>query len=308
MASSKTATGQERPTRKAKNPVDIAINFGMRPMLVGHGFKRKTKRYYVRETSSAVQYVAISPPDHRGGYLNCMFDASAGIISKEILNIEEKLELNKDLFTYIKYTDHKCHVECQLDDISRFNARIDVNKLKRIPFFLRPFTAIPMIYDHIPEMKEFGALCRSIDSSPSSYQTPKWAETYAIHHAQLFEKYVLPWFDKCDDPKYFTRWIEHWVGQRRKSGNLLLATACCLASDFDAAKTILKRVVDQAEIPFDKVYKRELRQQRRKKFLKTSENQKRKAEELARMISTSKRKSADDAGTLARYFKIDLNS
>lgn len=307
MASSKAATGQGRSARKAKNPVDIALNAGMRPMLVGHGFKRKTKRYFVRETSGAVHYVAIKPPDHRVGYLNCMFDASAGIISKEISNIVQKLKLNTNLFIYIKHTDHHCHVECQLDDVSRFNGRVDVDKVKRTPFFLRPFASIPMIYDHIPEMKEFGALCRRIDSSPSSYLVPKWSETYAVQHAQLFEKYVLPWFNQCDDMKYLARWIEHWVGKRTKSGNLLLATACCLSSDFDAAKTILKRVVDQTKTPFSKIYKRQLRYQNKMRFLKSLKDRKRRAEEFARMISKGKKKGADDAIKLARYFDIDLD-
>lgn len=307
MASGNAATGQGRSTRKAKSPVDIALNAGMQPMLVGHGFRRKTKRYFVRETSGAIQYVAISPPDHRVGYLNCIFDASAGIISKEISNLAEELKLNQRLFIYIKHTDHECHVECQLGDISRFNGRIDVEKIRKTPFFLRPFTSIPMIYDHIPEMKEFGALCRSIDSSPSSYQASKWAETYAIQHALLVEKYVLPWFAQCEDMKYLARWIEHWVGQRAKSRNLLLATACCLASDFDAAKIILKRVIDRAEIPFDKFYKKELRYQKKMKFLKTPEGQKRKAEELARIIFTGKKKRAEDARALARYFDIDFD-
>lgn len=307
MASRKAAADQQRSTRQTKNPVDIALDAGTRPMLIGHEFKRKTKRYYVRETSSAVQYVAISPPRPRDGYLSCLHNATAGIISKEILNIAQELKINALTYIYIKHTDHDCHAQCQLYDISRFNARIDVDKIKRTPFFLRPFTSIPMIYDHIPEMREFGALCRRIDSSPSSYLTPKWAETYAIQHAQLLEKYLIPWFDQCDDMKYLAKWIEYWVGKRAKSSNLLLATACCLASEFDAAKTILKRVVDKAELPLDKIYRKAYRYERKKKALKTREDQKRRAEEFARAISANNRKKADEAGTLARYFGINLD-
>ena len=69
----------------------------------------------------------------------------------------------------------------------------------------------------------------------------------------------------------------------------------------------MKRVVDHTKIPFEKIYKRELHYQKKMKFLKTSEGQKRKAEELARMIFTGKKKSADDAATLARYFDINFD-
>lgn len=84
MASDTAAAGQGRSARRAKKPVDIELEAGMRPMLIRHGIQRQTQRHLVRETTTAVQYVAITPPDRREGYLTCLYDVSAGITIKQL--------------------------------------------------------------------------------------------------------------------------------------------------------------------------------------------------------------------------------
>lgn len=306
MASGGSQTARGQSARRAKKPVDIALDAGMRPMLLKHGFQRKTNRYFVRETSSAVQYVDISPPDRREGYLTCQYDATAGIVSKEISRIASELNLGNRLLIHIKRTSRECHVECDLGDIERFHARVDTEKLRKTPFFLRPFILKPMIYDHIPEMGEFRALCKKIYNSHLLPITPETENDYAIKRAELFEKYSLAWFDQCDQPEYFVRWIEFWVGRRAKSKNLLLATACCLASDSEGARTILQKIVDLPEESFEKIYKRELRYEKEFGRYKTIEGRQRSAKKMANSIMTMRRRSVEDARILARYFNIEL--
>lgn len=306
MPPGKTPISSAEKPHKMRIPVDIALDAGLRPMLIRHGFTRKTKRYFVRERPGAIHYVAITPPDRRSGYLTCLHRASAGIISKKIVKIVEELDLRK-LFIHKKYTDRDCHFECDLEDIYRFKARIDFEEnIRNQPFFLRPFVKFPRVEIYIPEMREFVALWRKIDAFPSSPLASSMADAYAHQEAQLHEKYILPWFDQCEDMNYFAQWVEYWVGRRAKTPNLLLATAYCLASNFEDARTHLKNAVALTDISFDKTYRQELRYENKMKFRKTIEGRKKKAKKISESIMAMRKRTAEDARALARYFDIDL--
>lgn len=306
MQPSKPGGSPDKKPRKMRNPVDIALDAGMRPMLIGHGFTRKTKRYFVRETSSAVQFVAINPPHYRTGYLNCLYIASAGIIMKDITELVEILDLRR-LTALINHANRDCHFSCTIDEIYKYNARIDIRKIKSNKiFFLRPFVKFPKIEIYIPEMNEFGRLCRKIDSVPAPSNMSELTQIYAQQESNLFEKYMLPWFDKCEDREFSANWIEYLEGRGTKSGNLLLATAFCLASNFDRARPYLQSAISRGEKTYDEIYRDALRYENKKKYRKTSANREKAARKNADMFFVGRKRKALDARALARHFGIDL--
>ena len=257
MASSKAATGQGRSNRKAKNPVDIALNAGMRPMLVRHGFKRKTKRYYVRETEQSVQFVPIHAGTRRGYQGGAGFEACGCVLNKEVLRLCDELGLG-ELYPRYRHTDHHCHLTCDLRDYGKFFIfRPYKEELRKRSFLFRlskSFSRGPELEEGIPEIAAYRQAYSRFEDNIQSEGSIPLIEDYGKLRADVFEKYIMRWFEKCEDIKFVARWIGEISGLRSYRG-LLAATAYCAAGEFELARPALQNLIKRENKTRDDYFK-----------------------------------------------------
>lgn len=257
MASGKAATGQRRSTRKAKNPVDIALNAGMRPLLIGHGFHRKTKRYYIRETEQSIQFVPIHAGTRRGYMGGAGFEAAGCVLNKELLRLCDELELGP-LYPMYRHSDHHCHLTCNLRDYRKFFIfRPYKEDLKKRSFLFRlsqSFRRYPEVEDELPEIAAFRQAYSRFEDNIQSEESIPLIEDYGKLRADVFEKYIMPWFEKCEDIKFVARWIGEINGPRSYQG-LLEATAYCAAGEFELARPALQELIKRENKTRDDYFK-----------------------------------------------------
>ena len=258
MALGKGATGQGRSTRKAKNPVDIALDAGMRPMLIGHGFQRKTKRYFVRETDKSIQFVPIYAGTRRGYQGGAGFGACGCVLNKEILKLSDELQLGT-LDPRHRNTNHDCHLTCDLRAFHYFfNIRPYKENLKERSILFRlskTFSRGPEFEDGIPEIAEFRTVYSRFEDNIESEESIPLIEDYGKLRADVFERYIIPWFEKCEDIKFATRWIGEIGGQRYSYRGMLAATACCVSGDLETARTAIRGLIKNENKTQEDYYK-----------------------------------------------------
>lgn len=245
MALGNAARGQKRSARKAKNPVDIALNAGMRPMLIGHGFHRKTKRYFIRETEQSIQFVPIHAGNRRGYQGGAGFEACGCILNKELLRLCDELKLG-ELYPLCRHTGHHCHLTCNLLDYHKFFIfrpyKEDLRKRSYLFRLSKTYRRGPEIEDGIPEIAAFRPAYSRFEDNIQSEESIPLIEDYGRLRADVFGKYIMPWFEKCEDIKFVARWIGEISGPRRNIG-LLVATAYCAAGEFELARPALQDLV-----------------------------------------------------------------
>ena len=225
----------------------IALDAGMRPMLIRHGFTRKTKRYYVRETENSVQVVPIHAGTRHGYRGGAGFCDCGNVSIKELDKLGEELQLGY-LHPKYRHTDHDCHMTCDLSDYdSFFNVAPFRREMRKKHFIRWMFIGAPSEEESIPEVLALRELYSKFEDSIDRPESVPLIEDYGRARSDTFEKYIIPWFDKCDDISFAVQWIEERGGRGNKTGCLLLAAASCLAGDFEKARPELLKAIAEAK-------------------------------------------------------------
>ena len=288
------------------------MDVALRATLKEHGYKKKSHTTYICEHSPNRRWtfhlaLCHSPAQH--------FSEGSGIYVQAIEDLLEKhLPEAAGIGILMRPLQHAW---TDIVDLVKIEKGWDVNAWRDNPrsrTWLGGYRNHPSIDTVIRHIQPGGCFTYDAAGSQMKISGREWrrrvaAVTEELGHDldRLWRKYELDWLQRCDDPLYFAEWIERYL---TRGSSLLRAVAYHLAGADDQAAAVLRRDVEEAEVPFDVMVERidfKERGDPKWRWLHGDQGKSREwVEEYTRDWMVYRQKDADDARRLASGLGIIL--
>ena len=288
------------------------MDVALRATLKAHGFKRKSPRLYICDHSPNRRWI------FKLGTCKSLGESFSGFSGIYVQAIEDILlrHLPKAAGKGIA-TEPLVHAWARIWDLVKIEKGWDRKSWERNPrsttWFggYRPPPSIDTVLRHT---QPGGCFSREAAGSSIGISDREWYRRVATVTEELghdldmlWRRYLLDWLQKCDDPLYFALWTEQYV---MRGNNLLRAAAYHLAGADDRAAAMLRRDVEEAEVPYEIMVEQMDVQKRgdpKWRWLHGDQGKSREwVEKFTRKWMVYRKQDADDARQLANGLGIKL--